>query len=98
VGAFRARHHRRPTGDLIIGKVRVEDSSILDDRIVRQAIAVPLGKPLDLAALDENLMRVSAMGGVRPDPRRRRSGERDERSGGRDTGEDPGPRKPSSSG
>ena len=60
--AFRARHHRRPPGDLIIGKVRVEDSSILDDRIVRQAIAVPLGKPLDLAALDENLMRVSAMG------------------------------------
>jgi NTE family protein len=59
--AFRARHHRRPESDLVVNDVRVENTSGLDDRLVRQAINVPLDKPLDLPALDDQLLRLNAM-------------------------------------
>jgi NTE family protein len=59
--AFRARRHRRPESDLVVNTVRVENTSGLDDRLVRQAINVPVGQPLDLPALDDELLRLNAM-------------------------------------
>ena len=59
--AFRARHHRRPESDLVVNSVRVENTSGLDDQLVRQAISVPLGQPLDLPALDDHLLKLNAM-------------------------------------
>jgi NTE family protein len=59
--AFRARHHRRPESDLVVRTVRVENTSGLDDRLVRQAINVPVGQPLDLPALENQLLRLNAM-------------------------------------
>ena len=59
--AFRARHHRRPESDLVVNSVRVENTSGLDDRLVRQAISVPVGQPLDLPALNDELLRLNAM-------------------------------------
>jgi NTE family protein len=59
--AFRARHHRRPESDLVVDTVRVENTSGLDDRLVRRAIEIPVGHPLDLPALDDELLRLNAM-------------------------------------
>jgi len=59
--AFRARHHRRSASDLVVGTVRVENTSGLDDGLVRQAINVPVGQPLDLPALENQLLRLNAM-------------------------------------
>jgi NTE family protein len=59
--AFRARHHRRPESDLVVSAVRVENTSGLDDGLVRQAINVPVGQPLDQPALEKQLLRLNAM-------------------------------------
>jgi NTE family protein len=59
--AFRARHRRRSASDLVVSTVRVENTSGLDDRLVRQAINVPVGQPLDLPALENQLLRLNAM-------------------------------------
>jgi NTE family protein len=59
--AFRARHHRRPESDLVVRTVKVENTSGLDDQLIRQAINIPVGQPLNLPALQDELLRLHAM-------------------------------------
>jgi NTE family protein len=56
--AFQARHHRRPTSDLVVDEVRITNEGPLSDAIVARRIDVPLGQPLDQAKLSSQLTRL----------------------------------------
>jgi NTE family protein len=59
--AFKARHRRRPIQQVVPDEVRLENSSWVDDEVVRRQVHVAAGRPLDVEALNRDIRRLHAL-------------------------------------
>ncbi|MEW6337480.1 MAG: patatin-like phospholipase family protein [Acidobacteriota bacterium] len=59
--SFQARHRRHGPDALRVDRVRIANSSWVDDRIVHDGLDIPIGQPLDEAALRQQVMDLFAL-------------------------------------
>lgn len=72
--AYKARHHRRPPGDLAVDRLEIRNESLVADDIVREYLPIPVGRRLDQEAFTEGVMRLYGLdyfGVMRPTFERR---------------------------
>lgn len=58
---FRAHHQRQPESDVRLDEVHLDNSSWVDDEVVRRRIEIPTGGPLDLEAVRRGVRRLQAL-------------------------------------
>jgi len=56
--AFIERQRRRPRGPIVVDRIRIENTSPLSDAIVRRALAIEPGAPLELNELSHELLEL----------------------------------------
>ncbi|MGD8377246.1 MAG: patatin-like phospholipase family protein [Acidobacteriota bacterium] len=67
---FLATHVRHPREDLIVDRVDIENTSQVDDRVVRSRVQITAGEPFHMEELSEDVLRLHALeyfGTIEPD-------------------------------
>ncbi|MCU0290998.1 MAG: patatin-like phospholipase family protein [Thermoanaerobaculaceae bacterium] len=59
--AFKARHHRRPAGELHVDEVRIDNSSRLSEATVRSLLNLPGNQPFEQKGISAAVMRLKSM-------------------------------------
>jgi NTE family protein len=68
--AFQRRHHRSDLHEQALRGVTIDNKSWVDDRVIQERLDIPVGQPVDRAALDRQLVLLSGLdyfGILRPD-------------------------------